>query len=813
MNLLLLGSGGREHALAWKLAQSPRLTALHTLPGNPGTALHGANLPGDPTDPQTVLQAARQVQADLVIIGPEAPLAAGVSDALRAAGFRVFGPSQAAARLETSKAFAKAFLQRHGIPTAQAAVFDDLSAALDWLERCDPQKLVLKASGLAAGKGVFLPESRAEAADWLEAVMRGGRFGAAGQQVVIEERLSGPEVSVLAFSDGRTLAVMPPAQDHKRLLDDNRGPNTGGMGAFAPSPLVEFNRGGGGVGEGNAFAYPPFAYPPFAYPPFAYPAYPEITRVILQPAIDGLRAEGTPFVGVLYAGLMLTSDGPRVLEFNARFGDPETQAILPLLESDLLEICLACADGELHTLADRIRWRAGAAVNVVLAAPGYPDAPQKGLPISGLEAPPAGALVFHAGTRATSEGLVTSGGRVLSVTCLGENLAAAREKAYAAVARIHFEGVHYRRDIGRPASAYAAAGVDIAAGNRAVELMKAAVRSTFTPAVRSDVGAFGGLFSAAALQGMDRPLLVASTDGVGTKVALAARAGRYEAIGHDIVNHCVNDILVQGARPLFFLDYIAADKLVPEAVAAVVQGMAAACRENGCALLGGETAEMPGVYAAGHFDVAGTIVGVVDEADMLPRPDIRPGDVLVGLASSGPHTNGYSLIRRVFDGLPLETVFPELGVPLAEALLVPHRSYLPLLAPLLGTEAAPKALAHITGGGFYENLPRVLPAPPPAGLDTASPTRPAEGLLGLRVDVAAWTPPPLFRLIQRRGAVPEAEMYRVFNMGIGMVAIVAPQRVDAFRAAIPEPTFVIGQVTATPGMALHRAGRPLEAAA
>jgi phosphoribosylformylglycinamidine cyclo-ligase len=328
-------------------------------------------------------------------------------------------------------------------------------------------------------------------------------------------------------------------------------------------------------------------------------------------------------------------------------------------------------------------------------------------------------------------------------------------------------------------SAYASSGVNIDAGNRAVDLMRDAVKSTYGPEVLAGIGAFGGLFDAAALKSMREPVLVASTDGVGTKVKLAAQAGRYESIGHDIVNHCIDDILVQGAKPLFFLDYIASSKIDPEMIASVVSGIAAACREAGCALLGGETAEMPGVYEPDEFDVAGTIVGVVERSDILPHLDrLCAGDVLVGLRSSGPHTNGYSLIRAVFDGVPLDTVFPELGVPLADALLAPHRSYLPLLKSAFSIQhSAIKALAHLTGGGFIENIPRVLP-----------------DHLNAQIDLGSWPVPPLFQLIQQRGAIDTEEMYRVFNMGIGLIALVAPDNVATVQVSIPEETFIIGQL-------------------
>ncbi len=317
-------------------------------------------------------------------------------------------------------------------------------------------------------------------------------------------------------------------------------------------------------------------------------------------------------------------------------------------------------------------------------------------------------------------------------------------------------------------SSYASSGVNIDAGLRAVELMKSSVRATYNESVLAGIGSFGGLFDASALKGMKSPVLVASTDGVGTKVKLAAAAGRYEGIGRDIVNHCINDILVQGARPLFFMDYYATSKLVPEQTADVVTGMAEACREAGMVLLGGETAEMPGVYQPQEFDVAGTIVGVVERDAILPRPTLRAGDVLIGFKSSGPHTNGYSLIRTVFENEALEPS-------LTDELLAPHRSYLNILYPLLSEI---KALAHITGGGFIDNLPRVLPA----GLDAV-----------IRLD--AWSPPPFWQLIQSKGKIESAEMYRVFNMGIGMVAIADKVSALALQAKTSEEIFIIGELT------------------
>ncbi|HVM72750.1 MAG TPA: phosphoribosylformylglycinamidine cyclo-ligase [Anaerolineales bacterium] len=321
---------------------------------------------------------------------------------------------------------------------------------------------------------------------------------------------------------------------------------------------------------------------------------------------------------------------------------------------------------------------------------------------------------------------------------------------------------------------YAAAGVNIDAGNRAVELMKAAVKSTYGPEVLGGIGSFGGLYDISALKAMKSPVLVASTDGVGTKVKIAAQAGRYTSIGYDIVNHCIDDILVQGARPLFFLDYFATSSLNPQTVAEVVGGISDACRAAGCALIGGETAEMPGVYMPDEFDIAGTIVGVVDRAAILPGSNVCAGDLLVGVRSSGAHTNGYSLIRKVFEEVSLEMVLPESGITLVDALLTPHRSYYPLLFPL---HPSIKAMAHLTGGGFIENIPRVLPRNVNAIIDTQ-----------------AWKVPELFRLIQARGRIEAYEMYRVFNMGIGMVLIVDSRDVASLQESIPEETYIIGKL-------------------
>ncbi len=436
MKLLLLGSGGREHALAWKLAQSPKLTKLYALPGNPGIAQHAELLPGSVNDLDAIVAIAQAKAIDLVVVGPEDPLAAGLVDKLQAAGIPAFGPSQAAAQLEGSKSFAKAFMARHKIPTADYRNFTDFEEAMDYFQQysvvsnqysvfssqysvTSGQYPVIKASGLAAGKGVILPNTLEEGETALREIMLEGKFGAAGSEVVIEERLTGREVSILAFCDGKTVIPMIPAQDHKRLLDHDEGPNTGGMGVFAPSPYC---------------------------PPALIQQALEAT---IQPVIDGLRAEGHPFVGVLYTGLMLTPNGLKVIEYNCRFGDPEAQAVLPLLETDLLDILLACVHGKLDTLADHIRWKDAASVCVALASGGYPESYPRGIPITGLDALPEGVIAFHAGTKAENGQILANGGRVLGLTAVAPTMSEARALAYEGVEQVHFEGMHYRTDIAK----------------------------------------------------------------------------------------------------------------------------------------------------------------------------------------------------------------------------------------------------------------------------------------------------------------------------------------------------------------------------
>lgn len=421
MRILVLGSGGREHAITWALAQSPQRPELFIAPGNPGTAALGTNVPIRATDAANLRKLVREEGIELVVIGPEQPLVEGVADVLRAEGARVVGPSAAAARLEGSKAFAKAFMQRHSIPTAAYRSFsaEQLDEALAYIDQ-HPEPLVVKASGLAAGKGAIVCAKREEARRALRWMMEEGGLGKAGSKVVIEAFLEGEEASVFALTDGRDYVLLAPAQDHKRIGEGDTGPNTGGMGAYAPTPVV------------TDFVLK------------------RVAREIVEPVLAGMADEGHPYQGVLYCGLMITSEGPKVVEFNCRLGDPEAQVVLPVAEVDWVEVFDRVASGQVAGLKVPAVRRTAACV--VLASEGYPGSYQKGLPVEGLAAAEAlpEVMVFHAGTHRAEDGrLLTAGGRVLSVTAVADTLAAAIRRAYEAVEVIHFQGKYFRRDIGQ----------------------------------------------------------------------------------------------------------------------------------------------------------------------------------------------------------------------------------------------------------------------------------------------------------------------------------------------------------------------------
>jgi phosphoribosylamine---glycine ligase len=421
MNVLLIGNGGREHALAWKLSQSRLVTKLFAWPGNPGTAQVAQNVPGDVNDLKAIEKFVKISDIGLVVIGPEEPLALGLADRITALGVKVFGPNQAAAQIEADKWFAKEIMRQQSIPTAEARSFTDPAAADEYIKvRNEP--CVIKASGLAKGKGVTVCYRVSDALDTIDLIMRKKAFGSAGQRVVIEELMKGPECSILAFVDRRNIYLLEPSQDHKAVDDGDTGPMTGGMGAYSPTPVV------------------------------TEAMLDQIQREVLVPVVDGLLRDNIEYKGVLYAGLMLTTNGPRVLEFNCRFGDPETQPLMMRLKSDLLEVMLAVADGKLDEI--QLDWDPRPAICVVATSKGYPGKYPTDLPITGIEKADAlpGVKVFLGGTKpGENQSILTDGGRVLGVTAIANTITEAQKLAYQAMQLIHFEGMHYRKDIARQA--------------------------------------------------------------------------------------------------------------------------------------------------------------------------------------------------------------------------------------------------------------------------------------------------------------------------------------------------------------------------
>lgn len=708
----------------------------------------------------------------LVVPGPEQPLVDGVADAFAKIGIPSFGPSSNAARMEGSKAFAKDFMKKHGIPTATYQNFTDYEEAKRYVQNCDT-KVVIKASGIAAGKGVIIPENKDEALLALKEIMVDRNFGAAGSEVVVEEYLEGDELSILCISDGYSYVYLPPAQDHKRVGNGDTGLNTGGMGAYAPAPL--------------------------ATPSLLS----KIEKTILKPSIDGMRKDGYPMVGVLFVGLMISPQGePKVLEYNVRFGDPETQTVLPLMKSDLLDLMIATVEHRLDSVPFSI-YEGKSSATVVMAASGYPVKYNKGDKISIKEPLPEDTFIFHAGTKLVDGSLVTAGGRVIAATAISDTLKDAVKKAYVGVGFVTFTGKYTRDDIAHRAFdskivdgntlTYEAAGVSVDAGNKLVENIKKMVKSTSRPGANPELGGFGGLFDlkAAGYHDIDNTLLVGATDGVGTKLRIAQILDIHDTVGIDLVAMNVNDLVVQGAEPLMFLDYFATGHLDLPVAQSFVRGVADGCKQAGCALVGGETSEMPGMYPPGHYDTNGTAVGAVLKDEMLPRTDkMGAGDILLGIASNGIHSNGYSLVRKIIESSSYSYTDPAPWNPkstIGREVLIPTRIYVKQLLPSIKSGLI-LGLAHITGGGLIENVPRALP-------DNVT----------ARIDISTWEVPEIFKWLGKEGNVPIPDILKTLNLGVGMVVIVKAlnvERVTENLTKAGETVYNIGKlVKRMPGMA------------
>ncbi|XP_040401255.1 trifunctional purine biosynthetic protein adenosine-3-like isoform X2 [Cygnus olor] len=760
--VLVIGSGGREHALAWKLAQSPHVKQVFVAPGNAGTADNGkiSNSAVLVSNHTIVTQFCKDHNIGLVLVGQEALLAAGIVDDLRAAGVRCFGPSAKAAQLASNTSFAKAFLDRHGIPTARWKAFTNPQEACRFIISTDFPARVVRARGPAARKEVTIAASKEEACRAVQEIMQDRMFG---EMVVIEELLQGEELSCLCFTDGVTVASMPPAQAHKRLLDGDQGPNTGGMGAYCPVPQVP------------------------------EVLLEKINDAILQHVVDSMRQEGAAYVGVLQTGLMLTKDGVKILNFKCQFGDPQCQVILPLLKNDFYEVIQATIDGKLCSFMPA--WSENStAVCVVMASPGYPGDYDKGMEVTGLlQAKELGLQVFHAGTTLKDGRVVTSGGRVLSITAVKEDLMKALGEANRGVAAIRFKGATYRKDIGHRGIRLLKQSLGLIYKERCVEAVtndvlfhqpKRSIVSGTRSGSHSEIRGFAGFFDLKA-SGYDDPILVSQTKGLGSKLQVAQACKRHDTIGQDLVAVCVNDILAQGAEPLFFLTYFAYGKLDVDVTQTIKEGIAEACRNAGCAFLGREMAEVTGMYSSGEYDLAGFVVGAVERGQMLlglQRADEE--DVFIGLASSGIYGRGFSIIRKILLMSSLHYSSPAPGScgdkTLGDILLTPAKLYSPSLLPVLRSGHV-KAFAFIAEEGLLEGISRVLPEHVSAVLDALS-----------------WKIPEIFCWLYKEGNLSEEEMAWTFNCGIGAVLVVQKELAQHVLKDVQrhEEAWLIGEVVA-----------------
>ncbi|XP_059696163.1 trifunctional purine biosynthetic protein adenosine-3-like [Haemorhous mexicanus] len=770
--VLVIGSGGREHALAWKLAQSPHVKHVFVAPGNAGTADNGkiSNSAVLVSNHTIVTQFCKDHNIGLVVVGPEALLAAGIVDDLRAAGVRCFGPRARAAQLASSSSSSKAFLQRHGLPTARWAAFSTPQEACRFISSTDFPARVVRARGPAARKEVTIAASKEEACRAVQEIMQDRMFG---EMVVIEELLQGEELSCCCFTDGVTVASMPPAQPHKRLLDGEQGPSTAGMGAYCPVPQV----------------------------PEAL--LEQIRGAILQQVVDSLRQEGAAYVGVLQTGLMLTKEGVKILNFKCQFGDPQCQVILPLLKNDFYEVIQATIDGKLCSCMPA--WLENrTAVCVVMASPGYPGDSDKGKEVTGLlRAEELGLQVFHGGTALKDGRVVTSGGRVLSITAVRQDLMEALAEANRGVATIHFQGATFRRDIGHRGlrllrQPLALMYKDRQGGAGAREVLSclpqtSAVRGTRAAGARSEGGGFAAFFDLKA-SGYDDPILVSQTKGLGPKLQVAQVCKRHDTIGQDLVALCVNDLLAQGAEPLFFLSHLACGKLDAEVMETIKEGIAEACRSAGCAFLGEEVTEVAAPCAPGHCDLAGFAVGAVERGQRLPGLQrAQEGDALLGLGSPGIHGRGFGLVRRILLTSSLRCSSPAPGscgdTTLGDVLLTPGKMFSPALLPILRSGHV-KGFAP-TAEGLLGGISRLLPEHVSAVLDALS-----------------WKIPEIFGWLYKEGNLSAEEMAQSLPCGIGAVLVVQKELAQHVLQDIQrqQEAWLIGKVVAP----CHTAGSHIE---
>uniref|UniRef100_A0A8C0VE39 Trifunctional purine biosynthetic protein adenosine-3-like n=1 Tax=Cyanistes caeruleus TaxID=156563 RepID=A0A8C0VE39_CYACU len=737
--VLVIGSGGREHALAWKLAQSPQVKHVFVAPGNAGTADNGkiSNSAVLVSNHTIVTQFCKDHNIGLVLAGPEALLAAGIVDDLRAAGVRCFGPCARAAQLASSSSSSKAFLERHGIPTARWKAFSNPQEACRFITSTDFPARVVRARGPAARTEVTIAASKEEACRAVQEIMQDRMFG---EMVVIEELLQGEELSCSCFTDGVTVASVPPAQPHKRLLEGEQGPSTAGMGAYCPVPQVQ----------------------------------------LLKKSLSSFAWLCSLCPGVLQTGLMLTKEGVKILNFKCQFGDPQCQVILPLLKNDFYEVIQATIDGKLCSCMPAW-WEDRTAVCVVMASPGYPGDSDKGMEVTGLlQAKELGLQVFHGGTVLKDGRVVTSGGRVLSITAVRQDLMEALGEAKRGLTTIHFQGATFRRDIGHRGLRLLRQPLYVT--KEAQGALVALHKSLAGGDSRSEGGGFAAFFDLKA-SGYHDPILVSQTKGLGPKLQVAQVCKRHDTIGQDLVALCVNELLAQGAEPLFFLSHLACGKLDAEVMETIKEGIAEACRSAGCVFLGEEvTEEAP--CPSGPWALAGFAVGAAERGQRLPGLQrAEEGDVLLGLGSPGIHGRGFGVVRRILRTSSLRCSSPAPGScghgTLGDILLTPGKMFSPALLPVLRSGHV-KGCAP-TAEGLLEGISRLLPEHLSAVLDALS-----------------WKIPEIFCWLYKEGNLSAEEMAQSFPCGIGAVLVVQKELAQHVLQDIQrqQEAWLIGKVVA-----------------